>query len=199
MFFLTHPMTYSKIFTKRSNMKEMQISKAFTLMESGPVVLVTTSDGKKNNIMTISWTMVMDFTPIFAITTGPWNYSFAALRKSKECVISIPTVDMIDKIVGVGTCSGADTDKFEKFRLTPVKGKHVQAPLIKECLANIECKVMDIVKKHNIVVLEGVAAYFDNSRKEKRTVHAVGDGTFIVDGRTLNRKKMMQAKLPSGF
>lgn len=199
MFFLTHPMTYPKIFTKRSNMKEMQVSKAFTLMESGPVVLVTTSDGKKNNIMTISWTMVMDFTPIFAITTGPWNYSFVALRKSKECVISIPTVDMIDKIVGVGTCSGADTDKFEKFKLTPVKGKHVQAPLIKECLANIECKVIDIIKKHNIVVLEGVVAYFDNSRKEKRTVHAVGDGTFIVDGRKLNRKKMMLAKLPAGL
>jgi flavin reductase (DIM6/NTAB) family NADH-FMN oxidoreductase RutF len=191
-------MTYPKIFTKRNNMKEMQLSRAFTLMESGPVVLVTTSDGKKNNIMTISWTMVMDFTPIFAITTGPWNYSFAALRKSKECVISIPTVDMIDKIVGVGTCSGADTDKFEKFKLTPVKGKHVRAPLIKECLANIECKVIDIVKKHNIVVLEGVAAYFDNSRKEKRTVHAVGDGTFIVDGRKLDRKKMMWAKLPAG-
>jgi len=64
-------------------MKEMQISKAFMLIEPGPVVLVTTSDGKKNNIMTISWIMVMDFTPIFAITTGPWNYSFAALRKSK--------------------------------------------------------------------------------------------------------------------
>jgi flavin reductase (DIM6/NTAB) family NADH-FMN oxidoreductase RutF len=192
-------MTYPKIFTKRGNMKEMQISKAFTLMESGPVVLVTTSDGKKNNIMTISWTMVMDFTPIFAMTTGPWNYSFAALQKSKECVISIPTVDMIDKIVGVGTCSGADTDKFEKFKLTPGKGKHVQAPLIKECLANIECKVIDIVKKHNIVVLEGVAAYFDNSRKEKRTVHAVGDGTFIVDGRKLNRKKMMWSKLPTGL
>jgi flavin reductase (DIM6/NTAB) family NADH-FMN oxidoreductase RutF len=196
---LTHPTTYPEIFTKRSNMKEMQISKAFTLMESGPVILVTTSDGKKNNVMTISWTMVMDFTPVFAITTGPWNYSFAALRKAKECVISIPTVDMIDKIVGVGTCSGADTDKFEKFKLTPVKGKHVQAPLIKECLANIECKVIDIIKKHNIVVLEGVAAYFDSSRKEKRTVHAVGDGTFIVDGRKLNRKEMMWAKLPAGL
>ena len=180
-------------------MKKMQISKAFTLMESGPVVLVTTSDGKTNNVLTISWTMVVDFTPIFAITTGPWNYSFAAIRKTKECVISIPTVDMLDKVVGVGTCSGADTDKFEKFMLTPLKGKHVKAPLIKECLANIECKVVDIVKKYNIVVLEGVAAYFDNSRKEKRTVHAVGDGTFIVDGRKLSRRKMMRSKIPDGL
>jgi len=180
-------------------MEKMPLSKAFTLIESGPVVLVTTSDGKKDNIMTISWTMVMDFTPIFAISTGPWNYSYTALRKSKECVISIPTVDLLDKVVGVGTCSGADTDKFEKFGLTPVKGKYVRSPLIKECLANIECKVRDIVQKHNIVVLEGVAAYFDSSRKEKRTVHAVGDGTFIVDGRRLNRKKMMSTKIPPGL
>lgn len=179
-------------------MEKMQINKAFTLMESGPVVLVTTNDGKNNNIMTISWTMVVDFTPMFALTTGPWNHSFAALRKTKECVISIPTVDMLDRVIGVGTCSGADTDKFEKFMLTPVKGAHVRAPLIKECLANIECRVIDIVRKHNIVVLEGVAAYFDSSRREKRTVHAVGDGTFVVDGRTLNRREMMRSKLPDG-
>lgn len=180
-------------------MKRLELSKAFTLMESGPVVLVTTNDGRKSNIMTISWTMVLDFTPLFAITTGAWNHSFAALRKTKECVISIPTVDLLDKVVGIGTCSGVDTDKFAKFRLTPIPGRTVQAPLIKECLANIECRVVDIVKKHNIVVLEAVAAYRDTSRKEKRTVHAVGDGTFIVDGRRLSRKKMMASKLPNGI
>jgi len=180
-------------------MKKMQISKAFTLIESGPVVLITTNDGKKNNIMAVSWTMVVDFSPLFAITTGSWNYSFAALQSTKECVISIPTVDILDKVVGVGTCSGADTDKFERFRLTPIKGKYVKAPMIKECLANIECKVVDIVGKHNIIVLEGLAAYFDNSRKEKRTLHAVGDGTFIIDGRKVDRRDMMQSKLPSGL
>ena len=180
-------------------MKKFQIEKAFTLIESGPVVLVTTNDGRKNNVMTISWTMVVDFTPLFAMTTGPWNYSFAALRKTKECVIAIPTVDMLDKVIGIGTCSGAEIDKFEKFMLTPVKGKKVKAPLIKECLANIECKVVDIVKRHSIVVLKGVAAYVDSSRKEKRTLHAVGDGTFIVDGRRINRKKMMQSKIPAGL
>ncbi len=119
-------------------MRKMQMSKVFTLIEAGPVVLVTTHDEKRNNIMTISWTMVVDFTPKFAMTTGPWNYSYSALCKTKECVIAVPTVDLLDKVVGVGTCSGADTDKFEKFMLTPVKGKHVKAPLIKECLANIE-------------------------------------------------------------
>jgi flavin reductase (DIM6/NTAB) family NADH-FMN oxidoreductase RutF len=180
-------------------MERMKLSRAFTLMESGPVVLVTTNDGAKNNIMTISWTMVVDFTPIFAMTTGPWNYSFAAIRKYKECVISIPTVDLLDQVVGAGTCSGVDTDKFEKFRLTPVKGRHVRAPLIKQCLANVECRVVDFVKKHDIVVLEGVAAYFDGSRREKRTIHAIGDGTFVVDGRRLSRRRMMRSKIPAGI
>jgi flavin reductase (DIM6/NTAB) family NADH-FMN oxidoreductase RutF len=179
-------------------MKTMQLSKAFTLLEPGPVVLVTTHDGKKNNVMTISWTMVVDFTPVFAITTGPWNHSFAALRKTKQCVIAIPTVDLLDKVVGIGTCSGIDTDKFEKFALTPLKGKKVKAPLIKECLANIECKVIDYNRKHSIVILEGVAAYFDAARKERRMLHAVGDGTFIADGRKLDRRKMMRSKLPAG-
>jgi flavin reductase (DIM6/NTAB) family NADH-FMN oxidoreductase RutF len=132
------------------------------------------------------------------MTTGEWNYSFRALRKTKECVIAIPTIDMLDKIVGIGTCSGADTDKFAKFRLIPVKGAIVSAPLIKECLANIECAVIDIIKKHNIVVLEGVAAYVDPARKEKRTIHAVGDGTFVVDGRRFDRRKLMASKLPAG-
>jgi flavin reductase (DIM6/NTAB) family NADH-FMN oxidoreductase RutF len=179
-------------------MHQMKLSKVFTLMESGPVVLVTTHDSIKENIMTISWTMVIDFTPMFAITTGEWNYSFAALRRNRECVIAIPTVDLLDKVVGIGTCSGADTDKFAKFKLTPVQAKRVGAPLIKECLANIECKVIDIVKKYNIVVLEAVAAHIDTARKEKRVVHAVGDGTFIVDGRRIDRKKRMASKLPSG-
>lgn len=179
-------------------MRPLQIGKAFTLLEPGPVVLVTTNDGGRNNVMTISWTMVMDFTPRFAITTGPWNHSYAALRRTKECVIAIPTVDLIDEIVGVGTCSGADTDKFASFGLTPLQAKRVGAPLIRECLANIECRVVDIVKKHNIVVLEGVAACVDANRKEKRTLHAVGDGTFIVDGRRIDRRKAMRSKLPAG-
>ncbi len=175
------------------------MSKAFTLIEPGPVVLVATNDGRTNNVMTITWTMVMGFSPVFAITTGPWNHSYAALRETKECVLAIPTVDLIDKAVGIGMCSGADTNKFEKFALTAVHARKVSAPLIKECLANIECRVVDIIDRHGIIVLEGVAAYFDSVREEKRMIHAVGDGTFIADGPRLDRRDLMKAKIPNGL
>jgi len=180
-------------------MRQLDLGKAFTWMEPGPVVLVTTHDGKKANVMTISWTLVVDFAPVFAITTGAWNHSFAALRKKRECVIAIPGADLLDKVVGIGTCSGLDTDKFARFGLTAVQGKVVKAPLIEECLANIECKVVDFVRRHNLVVLQGVAACVNPSRKERRTLHAVGDGTFIVDGRRRDRRKMMVSKIPAGL
>jgi len=179
-------------------MRQLKLGKAFTLVEPGPVVLVTTHDGKNANIMTISWTMVIEFTPLFSITTGAWNHSYAALQKNRECVIAIPAVDLLDEVVGIGTCSGTDIDKFAKFNLTPAPARLVRPPLIKECIANIECKVIDIVEKYNIVVLEGVAAYMDTARKEKRMIHAVGDGTFTVDGRTMNRKEIMASRLSSG-
>lgn len=179
-------------------MQTLELSKAFTLIEPGPVVLVTTHDGHQPNIMTLSWTMVMDFTPVFAITTGAWNHSFAALSRQRECVIAIPTVDLLDTVVGIGTCSGRDTDKFSRFDLTAVPGRSVNAPLIAECLANIECRVTDIIDRHGIVVLEAVAAHIDPLRQERRTLHAVGDGTFVADGRTFDRRAMMAAKLPPG-
>jgi len=180
-------------------MKRLKLSRAFTLIEPGPVVLVTTNDGQNDNIMTITWTMVLGFSAEFAITTGPWNHSYGALCDTRECVLAIPTVDLIDTAVGIGMCSGSDTDKFDKFGLTAQKARLVRAPLIKECLANIECRVVDIVERHSIVVLEGVAAYFDKDRKEQRMIHAVGDGTFVVDGRRLDRRKMMRGKLPGGL
>ena len=179
-------------------MDRMPLNRAFTLIEPGPVVLVSTHDGRKDNVMTITWTTVMDFSPRFAIVTGPWNHSFAALRRPGECVLAIPAADMLDIAVGIGTCSGKDTDKFERFGLTRLKGERVRAPLIRECLANIECRVVEMIGRHDIIVLEGLAAYYDNARAEKRMLHAVGDGTFIVDGRKFDRREMMRSKLPEG-
>jgi flavin reductase (DIM6/NTAB) family NADH-FMN oxidoreductase RutF len=174
-------------------MKNFLLSKAFQLIEPGPVVLVKTAYKKKPNVMTMSWHMVMEFTPLIGCVISPGDYSFSALRKTKECVIAIPTVDMIDQVVDIGNCSGEDIDKFKAFNLTPRPAQKVKAPLIAECLANIECRVVNdsLVDKYSLFILEGVKAWVDYDRKERRTLHANGDGTFVVDGRTLNLRKKM--------
>jgi flavin reductase (DIM6/NTAB) family NADH-FMN oxidoreductase RutF len=179
-------------------MTELSIKKAFMLIEPGPVILVTTNDGKRNNIMTISWHMVNDFTPLIALTTGPWNHSFEALIKTKECVIAIPTVDLIEKVVRIGAVSGKEVDKFKEFGLTPLDAKYVRSPLIEECLGCIECKLIDYIEPYGILILEGKHAWIDRERKERRTFHAVGDGTFVVDGEILEYRSLMREKLPEG-
>jgi flavin reductase (DIM6/NTAB) family NADH-FMN oxidoreductase RutF len=179
-------------------MKKFPIEKAFTFLEPGPVVLVTTVDGNRANILTLSWTMVLDFTPRFAFMTGPWNFSCNALLKNRECVIAIPTVELAKKAVQIGSCSGAEIDKFKKFRLTALEAASVKAPLIEECYANIECRIIDHIKKHNIFVLEGVQAWVNDKQKAPCFFHAVGDGRFIVDGEKINHRKIMLAKIPAG-
>ena len=175
---------------------ELPLNKAFMLFEPGPVILVATNDGKKNNLMTISWHMVTDFTPTLALTTGAWNHSFKALMKKKECVLNVPTVDIIEKVISIGDCSGKETDKFKKFQLTPLPASEVAAPLVKECLACLECRVTGYIDDPGIVLLQGVKAWVDNKRQERRTFHANGDGTFVVDGETIDLHHLMADKLP---
>ena len=175
---------------------ELPLNKAFMLFEPGPVILVSTNDGKKNNLMTISWHMVTDFTPSLALTTGPWNHSFKVMMKTKECVLAVPTVDLAEKVVSIGDCSGKEVDKFRKFELTPLAGSAVSAPLVKECLACLECRITDYLENPDIFLLQGVQAWIDEERKERRTFHANGDGTFVVDGATIDLKHLMADKIP---
>jgi flavin reductase (DIM6/NTAB) family NADH-FMN oxidoreductase RutF len=113
-------------------------------------------------------------------------------------VIAIPTVELAKKTVQIGSCSGAEIDKFKKFKLTALEASSVKAPLIKECYANIECRVVDHIKKHNIFILDGVEAWVNDQQKAPSFFHAVGDGRFIVDGKKINHRKIMIDKLPAG-
>jgi flavin reductase (DIM6/NTAB) family NADH-FMN oxidoreductase RutF len=179
-------------------MEKLELQQAFMLIEPGPVTMIATTQDGKANVMTLTWITVMDWTPRFALVTGPWNYSYGALMKNRECVVGIATADLIETVLDVGTVSGRSVDKFARFGLTPLPASHVGAPLIGECRANIECRVVDHIAKHDIFVLEGVAAWTNPAHKDKRLLHAVGDGTFTADGEVFHRRERMGDKLPPG-
>ena len=179
-------------------MRKGKLEKAFTYLESGAVLLVTSSDGKKDNVMTISWQMVLDFTPRFAICTGSWNDSFETILHTKQCTLCVPAVDMIKKVIGIGTVHASECDKFKHFHLKKQKAAHVKAPLIADCLAAVECKVIDYVKQHGILILDGVQLWENPLKKERRVIHANGDGTFFADGKFYNLREEMRERLPEG-
>jgi flavin reductase (DIM6/NTAB) family NADH-FMN oxidoreductase RutF len=175
-------------------MRNLPLSKVYQLLEPGPVVLLTTASKGRSNVMAMSWHMMVEFTPpLVACIVGNADYSFAALRSTKECVIAIPSRKLARKVVGVGNCSGKDVDKFKRFGLTAVPAKQVSAPLIAECFADLECKVVNtrLVSKYNLFVLEVVKAWIDPAQKNPKTIHHHGYGEFIVDGRTITLTSRM--------
>lgn len=159
-------------------------------LEPGPIVLVSSAWKGEQNIMTMGWHMIMEFEPsLIGCYIWTENHSFQMVKKSKECVINIPTVDIASTVVGIGNCSGRDVDKFEKFGLTPLKGDKVKAPLIKECYANFECKLVDssLINKYSLFVLEVVKAHAAVSPKFPKTIHYRGEGLFMIAGPTTKK------------
>ena len=176
-------------------MKELSLSKVYQLLEPGPVVLLTTARRARPNVMTMSWHMMVEFEPpLVACVVSSADYSFAALRATKECVIAIPAARLAPKVVQVGNASGRNIDKFATFGLTPVAADRVAAPLVAECFANLECRVADtrLVKKYNLFILEVLKAWTDPRQKNPRTIHHHGYGRFVVDGKTITVKSKMR-------
>lgn len=182
----------------KSFMRKGDIRKAFTYLESGAVLLVTTNDGTKDNAMTISWQMVMDFTPHVAISTGEWNESFETILKTKECALCIPSFDMIEKVVGIGVIHGSECDKYDRFGLGKAKAAKVKAPIITDCLAAVECKLEDYIEHHGLLVLKGIQLWENPEKSDRRVIHANGDGTFYADGEFRNLREEMRQWVPEG-
>jgi flavin reductase (DIM6/NTAB) family NADH-FMN oxidoreductase RutF len=175
--------------------KSYPLSKVYGLLEPGPVVLVSTQGKTRPNIMNMSWHTMMEFEPpMIGCVISSQNYTFSILKATKECVINIPTVEIAKQVVGVGNSSGLEINKFEVFRLTPGKAKLVQAPMIEECYANLECKVVDtkLVSKYNFFILEVVKAWINPFMKVPRTIHHQGKGRFIVSGETIKLPSKMK-------
>ncbi|MDB5257793.1 MAG: Flavin reductase like domain protein [Chitinophagaceae bacterium] len=176
--------TYSK--------KDFPVDQIRRFLEPGPIVLVSSAWKDEQNIMTMGWYTVMEFTPsLIGCMITASNHSFELIKKSKACVINIPTVDLAKEVVGIGNCSGETINKFEQFQLTAQSAGKVKAPMIKECYANFECKVVDtrMLHAYNFFILEVVKAHVPSTPKYPKTMHYRGNGIFMVSGHQLNLRK----------
>lgn len=172
--------------------KNFPLTKIRRFLEPGPIVLVSSQYKKERNIMTLGWHTMLGFEPAL-VGCYIWdeNHSFSLIRRSKECVINVPTYDLVDTVIGIGNCHGAGIDKFEKFGLTAASATKVAAPLIAECYASFECKLVDasLIKKYSLFVFEVVRADAATSPRYPKTVHYRGDGVFMISGRNVSYRR----------
>ena len=175
--------------------RSFPLPKVYTLLEPGPVVLLTTAHAGQANVMAMSWHSMLEFEPpLVGCVVSNRNHSYRMLKSSRECVINIPTVDVAKQVVSCGNSTGLRTDKFRKFGLTPSPAEQVGAPLIDECFASLECRVVDtrMVAKYCFFVLEVLKAWVDPKVRQPKTLHHRGYGTFMVAGESIKLRSKMK-------
>jgi len=174
--------------------KDFDVSNVRRFLEPGPIVLVSSAWKGATNIMTMGWHMIMEFQPsLIGCYIWTANHSFEMIKKSKECVINVPTEDIATTVVHIGNCSGREVDKFKAFKLTAIQGEKVKAPLIQECYANFECKLVDssLINKYSLFIFEVTKAHVATSPKFPTTIHYRGDGLFMIAGPTVAKYRKL--------
>ena len=179
--------------------KQVPLSKAKWLVEPGCVVLVTSGTAENANVMTFSWqTPVNSSEPcLILLAISHIRYSYELIKQNHELVINVPGEELLEQTHLVGQVTGKNIDKFRESGLTPIAAKIVQPPLIKECAAHLECRVVDVFKMetHDLLVCEVLRALADADLFDDRwiperfhTLHYLGGNKYGVMERTIEAR-----------
>ncbi len=165
-------------------MIEKEFWKPGNMLYPIPAVMVSCGTiGVNPNIITIAWAGTICSNPaMVSISVRKERYSYHLMKDSREFVINLVTKELVRKADYCGVKSGRDVDKFEKMKLTQLKGKQVLAPLIGESPVNIECIVKDILPlgSHDMFLAEVVNVAVDKKLIDKNGCFHLNQSGLIV-------------------
>lgn len=149
------------------------IWKPGTMIYPLPAVMVSCgSSHEEYNIITVSWTgTICTDPPMCYISLRPGRHSYDIIKRTREFVINLTTEKLAYATDWCGVRSGAEHNKFEMMKLTPVPASIVKAPMISESPVNIECKVTEIKElgTHHMFIAEVVAVNAESELFDERT------------------------------
>jgi len=177
---------------------EIPLHQAHRLLAPRPVCLLTVRYKGRDNVMTVAWVVPISLEPpMVLMAIHPSRYSHDMLRRSEECVLNIPGRALLDRVVGVGSVSGEDVDKFGTYRLEAERGRRVEAPWVVDCLAHIECTVTTMLSPgdHSIFMAQVVGAWAEEEAfrdtwrtdvdEELKPMYHLGGRAFCLMGEIL--------------
>ncbi|HHX65170.1 MAG TPA: flavin reductase family protein [Chloroflexi bacterium] len=182
--------------------REIPLTQSHRLLTPGPVVLLTTQYKGQVNVMSVAWVAPAGLQPpLVTIAIHPSAYTHDMLRRSEECVLNIPGRALAEQVLTCGTVSGKSEDKIALTGLSLEVGQRVESPWIGECLAHIECAVVDALTPgdHTMFIAEVVGAWAeeaafdgtwllptDEEEEELRPLHHLGGKSFCLPGKRIN-------------
>lgn len=178
----------------------VDLAQAYLLLNHGPVTLVSSAHESRRNVMAASWAMPLDFSPPkVAVVIDKSTHTRRLIEASGEFVLNIPTRQLAEQVLAVGSCSGKIHDKFAELGLESEAASRVQAPLVGGCAAWLECRILpepDNQERYDLFIGEVVAAWADQrvfsagrwhfSDDPLRTLHYLAGGNFLVSGEAIS-------------
>ncbi|MBI4320296.1 MAG: flavin reductase family protein [Chloroflexi bacterium] len=172
--------------------EEIAVSQCPRMLNPGPVVLVTSTLKGQPNIMTAAWSMALSFNPtMVGVSIAPRRLTHEFIQKSEEFVLNVPTLRIMKQVHYCGSVSGRNVDKFKESGLIPITPREVRAPLVEQCLAHIECALVNAITigDHTLFVGQVLSVQvekdtFDNAwllkEEEAKPLHNLGGRLYAV-------------------
>ncbi|WP_322031301.1 flavin reductase family protein [Paraburkholderia sp. J76] len=190
-----------------STFTPVALEHASRLINHGPTVLVTSSDGKRRNVMAAAWSMPVEFTPPrIGIVIDKHTFTRDLINASGTFGVIIPGAAAIDLTYAVGSVSGRETDKFQRFDIAAISGPKLGLPLLEAgCSAWMECRL--IPERHtedayDTCFAEVISAAadprafrnghweLDSSNADLHTIHHLGAGNFVRASDTIKAREL---------
>jgi flavin reductase (DIM6/NTAB) family NADH-FMN oxidoreductase RutF len=178
---------------------------ALRLVHPMHTVLATCVDeAGKANIITLAWVMPTSVNPpLVVVSIAPRRYSHKLIEETGEFVVNVPTMEIVEQTLFCGRNSGSSVNKFKEAPLTPAPAKKVKAPIIKECVAHLECELVQkvITGDHTLFVGKILAAYVNKGvftdmydMKKAKPVFHMGGNSFVTASTKVMTPKLKHLK-----
>jgi len=179
---------------------EIPLFQAHRLLAPRPLCLLTVHYKDRDNVMPVAWVAPISLDPpMVLMAIHPSRYSHDMLRRSEACVLNIPGRRLLDQVLGCGSVSGSDVDKFSTYGLEAEPGRRVEAPWLTECLAHLECSVTTMLSPgdHSLFMAQVVGAWAEEDAfagtwrtdvdEELKPLYHLGGSAFCLMGPMLEQ------------
>ena len=167
--------------------------KAYKLLNTGAMLLISTvSIEGKFDIAPIAWQCPVDYDRVTKLlfVCDKNHKTFRNITETEQFALSIPHIDQLKLLKDLGSCSGHDTDKIQKFNIHVAETDKINCCVPMNCIAYLECKLSKILDEGDVAIILGnvIHVKVDKEAFNKRllsetesgkTIHHLGGKIFI--------------------
>ena len=175
--------------------EKVPIEESYRLLNHGPVLLLSTKDPLgKFNLAPIAWSCPLETDPArILLVMDPGHQSYQNFLQSKELALCLPHRSQAQIVRDLGSVSGRDEDKYEKFEVPFFLSERLNLRIPKGIIGFLESRLLETIEREGIaiVIAETLNAFVSSGLYTKRllvekerakTLHHLGGGTFMTPG-----------------